>query len=52
MRGFGPLLENADAASRLYDLGFRLIVPAIDGPDYDLAPVKALLEWRDRINGV
>jgi len=52
VRGFGPLLENADAASRLYDLGFRLIVPAIDGPDYDLAPVKALLEWRDRINGV
>ena len=51
VRGFGPLLENADAASRLYDLGFRLIVPAIDGPDYDLAPVKALLEWRDRING-
>ncbi|MFE5410754.1 LLM class F420-dependent oxidoreductase [Microbacterium sp. NPDC056569] len=52
VRGFGPLLEGTDAASRLYDLGFRLIVPAIDGPDYDLAPVRALLEWRDRINGV
>ena len=50
IRGFGPLLET-DAAPRLYELGFRLIIPAIDGPDYDLAPVKALLEWRDRING-
>jgi probable F420-dependent oxidoreductase len=51
VRGFGPLLEGPDAASRLYDLGFRLIAPAIDGPDYDLAPLKPLLEWRDRING-
>ncbi|MFC8680610.1 LLM class F420-dependent oxidoreductase [Microbacterium ureisolvens] len=52
VRGFGPLLEGTDAASRLYDLGFRLIIPAIDGPDYDLSPLKPLLEWRDRINGV
>jgi hypothetical protein len=51
IRGFGPLLEGTDAASRLYDLGFRLIVPAIDGPDYDLSVVKPLLEWRDRVNG-
>ena len=50
MRGFGPLLEP-DAPSRLYDLGFRLIVPAIDGPDYDLSPLEPLLAWRDRING-
>lgn len=50
IRGFGPLLET-DAASRLYELGFRLIIPAIDGPDYDLSPLLPLLEWRDRING-
>lgn len=50
VRGFGPLKET-DAPSRLYELGFRLIVPAIDGPDYDLSPVRPLLDWRDRING-
>ena len=50
IRGFGPLLET-DAAPRLYELGFRLIIPAIDGPDYDLSPLLPLLEWRDRING-
>jgi probable F420-dependent oxidoreductase len=50
IRGFGPLLET-DAAPRLHELGFRLIVPAIDGPDYDLSPLVPLLEWRDRING-
>lgn len=51
VRGFGPLLE-ADAPDRLYELGFRLIVPAIDGPDYDLSPLEPLLKWRDRVNGV
>ncbi|WP_347977231.1 LLM class F420-dependent oxidoreductase [Microbacterium sp. ProA8] len=50
IRGFGPLLET-DAAPRLYELGFRLLIPAIDGPDYDLSPLVPLLEWRDRING-
>jgi probable F420-dependent oxidoreductase len=50
IRGFGPLLET-DAAPRLHELGFRLIIPAIDGPDYDLSPLVPLLEWRDRING-
>nr|BFF09764.1 hypothetical protein GCM10025699_10670 [Microbacterium flavescens] len=49
IRGFGPLLET-DAPPRLYELGFRLIIPAIDGPDYDLAPLVPLLEWRDRVN--
>ena len=50
VRGFGPLLEP-DAATRLFGLGFRLIVPAIDGPDYDLSPLTALLQWRDHVNG-
>ncbi|MEV8360308.1 LLM class flavin-dependent oxidoreductase [Microbacterium sp. NPDC076895] len=49
-RGFGPLLEQ-DALERLHPLGVRFIIPSIDGPDYDLSPVKPLLEWRDRMNG-
>ena len=49
IRGFGPLTET-DAPARLFELGFRLIIPAIDGPDYDLSPLHPLLEWRDRVN--
>jgi probable F420-dependent oxidoreductase len=50
IRGFGPLLEAADAATRLHALGFRLLIPAVDGPDFDLSSVRPLLEWRDRMN--
>lgn len=50
IRGFGPLLETG-APARLHELGFRLIVPAIDGPDYDLSPLRPLLAWRDEVNG-
>jgi probable F420-dependent oxidoreductase len=50
IRGFGPLLEH-DGAERLHALGARLLIPAIDGPDYDLSPLRPLLEWRDRVNG-
>ena len=50
IRGFGPLLEGADAATRLHRLGFRLLIPAIDGPDFDLSSLLPLLEWRDRMN--
>lgn len=49
IRGFGPLLED-DAPARLHALGFRLIIPAIDGPDYDLSSLAPLLAWRDRVN--
>ena len=51
VRGFGPLLE-ADGADRLHALGVRLLIPAVDGPDYDLSSVLPLLRWRDRLNGV
>lgn len=50
IRGFGPLLEE-DGAARLYALGARLLIPAIDGPDYDFSALRPLLEWRDRVNG-
>ncbi len=49
IRGFGPLLED-DAPNRLHALGFRLLIPAIDGPDYDLSALRPLLEWRDHMN--
>jgi probable F420-dependent oxidoreductase len=49
IRGFGPLMET-DAAARLFELGFRLIIPAIDGPDYDLSSLRPLLQWRDQVN--
>lgn len=49
IRGFGPLSED-DAPSRLHALGFRLLIPAIDGPDYDLTMLTPLLQWRDRVN--
>ena len=49
IRGFGPLLEP-DGADRLHALGVRLLIPAIDGPDYDLSVLEPLLAWRDRIN--
>ncbi len=51
IRGFGPLLEE-NAPDRLHALGFRLLIPAIDGPDYDLTSLSPLLAWRDRLNGV
>lgn len=45
VRGFGPLQDPA-ALDPLHDLGVSLFVPAIDGPDYDLGPVRTLLDWR------
>ena len=49
VRGFGPLLED-DGAKRLHALGARLLIPAIDGPDYDLSLLTPLLQWRDQVN--
>lgn len=51
VRGFGPLLEQ-DGPERLYALGTRLLIPAIDGPDFDLSSLAPLLAWRDRVNGM
>ena len=49
VRGFGPLREE-NGRERLYELGVRLMIPAIDGPDYDLGSLAPLLQWRDRMN--
>lgn len=52
----GTSLDGAgslDAASlRAYHaLGVRLFVPAVDGPEFDAAPVRRLLEWREKLEG-
>jgi probable F420-dependent oxidoreductase len=46
VRGFGPLRSVEDAEA-LHALGVRLLIPAVDGPDYDLSFVRELLAWRD-----
>lgn len=50
VRGLGPLAD-LHAADRLLELGVTLFVPAVDGPDWDLAGLEALLAWRDALNG-
>jgi probable F420-dependent oxidoreductase len=49
VQGPGPLFKVGN--DDLHALGFRLFIPAIDGPDYDLSVLGPLLEWRDRVNG-
>lgn len=44
----GHDVEHADA---LYDAGVRLFTLGVTGPDYDLAPVRRWLAWRDAKNG-
>ncbi|UOQ90777.1 LLM class F420-dependent oxidoreductase [Agromyces endophyticus] len=44
----GADVEHADA---LYDAGVRLFTLGVDGPDYDLEPVRRWLAWRDERNG-
>lgn len=34
-----------------YDLGFTQFTFGLNGPDYDMTPVKGWLEWRDGKNG-
>ena len=42
---------DTDAAQQLYDAGARLITVSAGGPDYDLGPLRAVLGWRDEVNG-
>ena len=39
-------LGNADG---LVDAGVTLITIGIGGPDYDLGPLKELIQWRDGV---
>jgi len=44
--------EETASLDAQFELGARLFTLGISGPDIDLAPVKQLLAWRDRTNGV
>lgn len=46
-----PMELDDELLDAWYALGVRLVIPGIDGPDYDLSSVKPVLRWRDRING-
>ena len=47
----GPLPEDARdypaAAERLYAAGTRLFTVGLDGPRYDMGPLRDLVAWRD-----
>jgi probable F420-dependent oxidoreductase len=42
--------RTPEEAGELYDLGTRLFTVSISGPDYNLAPVRDWLAWRDEQN--
>ena len=46
-----PLELTRDLLDAWHAVGVRLVIPALDGPDFDMSNVKPLLEWRDRVNG-
>ncbi|GAB3683079.1 LLM class F420-dependent oxidoreductase [Angustibacter aerolatus] len=37
-------------AQQLHDLGVRLFTIGLNGPDYDLGPLRDWLAWRDQVN--
>ena len=39
------------SAEELYAVGTRLFTVGLNGPDYDLGPVRDLIAWRDEKNG-
>lgn len=40
----------ADSAESLYAVGTRLFTFGLEGPDYDLGPLRDLISWRDERN--
>ncbi|HET7474432.1 MAG TPA: LLM class F420-dependent oxidoreductase [Dermatophilaceae bacterium] len=40
----------AHGAQALYDVGTRLFTYGVDGPAYDLGPLRELVAWRDEVN--
>jgi hypothetical protein len=42
---FGPQLDKLD---EYYEAGITHFIADSKGPDYDLAPLRTLLEWRER----
>ncbi|GMA84942.1 hypothetical protein GCM10025868_01920 [Angustibacter aerolatus] len=37
-------------AQQAHDLGVRLFTIGLNGPDYDLGPLRDWLAWRDQVN--
>lgn len=50
----GRLPEDAEdyvaGAVELYDVGTRLFTVGLNGPDYDMAPLRDLVSWRNTVN--
>ena len=46
LRGSGP----EEGGQPLYEVGTRLFTIGVGGPDFDLAPVKDWVWWRDELN--
>jgi len=42
--------DVGERAGQLYGVGTRLVTVGVGGPDYDLAPVRDLVAWRDEVN--
>jgi hypothetical protein len=42
--------DPAASAESLYAVGTRLFTVGLGGPDYDVAPLRDLLSWRDERN--
>jgi hypothetical protein len=42
--------DPATSAESLYAVGTRLFTLGVDGPAYDLGPLRDLLIWRDEHN--
>lgn len=43
--------DYAAGAQDLYDVGTRLFTVGLNGPDYDIGPLRDLVAWRDSLAG-
>lgn len=42
--------DPLDLAARYHEMGFTQFTFGLNGPDFDMTPVRPWLEWRDRVN--
>ena len=43
--------DYAAGAQSLHDVGTRLFTVGLNGPDYDIGPIRDLVAWRDALRG-
>lgn len=43
--------DYAAGAQELYEVGTRLFTVGLNGPDYDIGPIRDLVAWRDAMRG-